>query len=172
MYTTWTIYESPVGALTLVGGPRGLIRLCFPGHAGRLDKERHAPGSFADAVAQLEEYFAGRRRGFELDLDLQGTPFQRSVWSQLAAIPYGETRAYGELGRGIGRPDRARAVGAAVGRTPIPIIVPCHRAVGANGALTGYLGGLTVKRGLLDLEAWVSGGRGVPVPSFHPTLVG
>lgn len=172
MHTTWTIYESPVGALTLVGGPRGLTRLYFPGHAGRLDEERHAPGCFADAVAQLEEYFAGRRQRFELDLDLQGTPFQQSVWAQLAAIPHGETRAYGELARAIGRPVRARAVGAAVGRTPVPIIVPCHRAVGANGALTGYLGGLPLKRRLLDLEAWVSGGRGVPVPSFHKTLVG
>ena len=128
MNTTWTIYESPVGPLTLVGGPRGLTRLYFPGHAGRLDEERHAPECFADAMAQLEEYFAGRRRRFELDLDLQGTPFQQSVWAQLAAIPHGETRAYGELARAIGRPDRARAVGAAIGRTPVPIIVPCHRA--------------------------------------------
>lgn len=162
MNTTWTIYESPAGPLTLVGGPRGLTRLYFPGHAGRLDEERHAPECFADAVAQLEEYFAGRRRRFELDLDLQGTPFQQSVWAQLAAIPHGETRAYGELARAIGRPDRARAVGAAVGRTPVPIIVPCHRAVGANGALTGYLGGLALKRTLLDLEASVSGGQPLP----------
>jgi methylated-DNA-[protein]-cysteine S-methyltransferase len=160
--TTWTTYASPVGALTLVGGPRGLTRLFFPGHAGRLDEDRHDPEPFANAIAQLEEYFAGRRRRFALALDLQGTPFQQSVWAQLAAIPHGETRAYGELARAIGRPDRARAVGAAVGRTPVPIIVPCHRAVGANGDLTGYLGGLPLKRTLLDLEASVSGGRALP----------
>lgn len=154
---TWTIYESPFGALTLVGGPRGLTRLSFPGHGGPLAEESHDVESLAEAVTQLEEYFAGRRRRFELDLDLQGTPFQRAVWAQLAAIPHGETRAYGELARAIGRPDRARAVGGAVGRTPVPIIVPCHRAVGANGDLTGYLGGLPLKRALLDLEASVSG---------------
>jgi methylated-DNA-[protein]-cysteine S-methyltransferase len=162
MTTTWTTYESPFGALTLVGGPRGLARLYFPGHAGRLDEEGHDAEVFADAIAQLEEYFAGRRRRFELALDLHGTPFQQSVWAQLAAIPHGETRAYGELARAVGRPDRARAVGAAVGRTPVPIIVPCHRAVGANGNLTGYLGGLALKRALLELEASVSGGRPLP----------
>jgi methylated-DNA-[protein]-cysteine S-methyltransferase len=162
MNTTWTIYESPVGPLTLVGGPRGLTRLHFPGHTGPMDEPRHDPDSLARAVTQLEQYFAGRRRSFELDLDLQGTPFQQSVWAQLAAIPYGETRAYGELARAIGRPDRVRAVGAAVGRTPVPIIVPCHRAVGANGALTGYLGGLALKRTLLDLEASVSGRQPLP----------
>lgn len=162
MNSTWTTYGSPVGPLTLVGGPRGLSRLFFPGHAGQLREESHDPAALADAVGQLEEYFAGRRRHFELDLDLAGTPFQLAVWAQLAAIPHGETRAYGELARAIGRPDRARAVGGAVGRTPIPIIVPCHRAVGANGALTGYLGGLTLKRTLLDLEVSVSGGRPLP----------
>jgi methylated-DNA-[protein]-cysteine S-methyltransferase len=159
MNTTWTIYESPVGALTLVSGPRGLTRLYFPGHAGPMDEASHDPDSLADAMAQLEEYFAGRRRRFELDLDLLGTPFQQSVWAQLAAIPHGETRAYGDLARAMWRPGRARAVGAAVGRTPVPIIVPCHRAVGANGALTGYLGGLALKRTLLDLEASVSAGQ-------------
>jgi methylated-DNA-[protein]-cysteine S-methyltransferase len=162
MNTPWTIYESPFGALTLVGGPRGLTRLCFPGRAGPMDDERHDPAPFADAIGQLEEYFAGRRRRFELALDLPGTPFQQAVWGQLAAIPYGETRAYGELARAIGRPDRARAVGAAVGRTPVPIIVPCHRAIGATGNLTGYLGGLALKRALLDLEASASGGRPLP----------
>jgi methylated-DNA-[protein]-cysteine S-methyltransferase len=162
MNITRTIYESPFGALTLVGGPRGLTRLYFPGHSGPMDEDSHDPEPFAKAISQLEDYFAGRRRRFELELDLQGTPFQQSVWAQLAAIPLGETRAYGELARAIGRPDRARAVGAAVGRTPVPIIVPCHRAVGANGDLTGYLGGLPLKRALLDLEASVSGGQPLP----------
>ncbi len=162
MTTTWSTYESPVGPLTLVGGSAGLSRLFFPGHARGLDPQGHDPAPFADAIAQLEEYFAGRRRDFTLALDLQGTPFQQAVWAQLTAIPYGQTRAYGELARAIGRPDRARAVGAAVGRTPVPIIVPCHRAVGANGDLTGYLGGLPLKRTLLDLEATASGGRPSP----------
>lgn len=162
MNTTWTTYESPIGSLTLVGGPTGLARLYFAGHGGSFDEAHRDPDPLRDAVAQLDEYFKGRRQRFELALDLQGTPFQRAVWAQLAAIPFGETRAYGELARAIGRPDRARAVGAAVGRTPVPIIVPCHRAIGADGSLTGYLGGLHVKRGLLGLEAAVRGQRPVP----------
>lgn len=162
MNTTQTIYESPIGPLTLVGGPRGLRRLLFGGQAGRRHEDGHDALALTDAVGQLEEYFAGRRRRFELELDLPGTPFQLSVWAQLAAIPYGETQAYGELARAIGRPDRARAVGGAVARTPVPIIVPCHRAVGAHGELTGYLGGLPLKRTLLDLEAAVSGRRARP----------
>jgi methylated-DNA-[protein]-cysteine S-methyltransferase len=162
MNLNWNTYESPFGALTLIGSPDGLARLHFPGQAGPLDEARRDPEPFRDAVAQLDEYFAGRRRRFELALDLVGTPFQRSVWDQLSAIPCGETRAYGELARAIGRPDRARAVGAAVGRTPVPIVVPCHRAVGADGSLTGYLGGLRLKRALLDLEAAVSGGEPLP----------
>lgn len=162
MNLNWTIYSSPFGALSLIGSQDGLARLHFPGQAPSLDVNRRDAEPFRDAVAQLDEYFAGRRRRFELALDLVGTPFQRSVWDQLAAIPCGETRAYGELARAIGRPDRVRAVGAAVGRTPVPIIVPCHRAVGADGSLTGYLGGLRLKRALLDLEAAVSGGEPLP----------
>jgi methylated-DNA-[protein]-cysteine S-methyltransferase len=104
-------------------------------------------------VKQLDEYFDGRRRRFDLVLDLAGTPFQQRVWSALRAIPYGTTRSYTEVGQAIDRPDRVRAVGAAVGRTPIPIIVPCHRVVGADGSLTGYGGGLHRKRALLDHEA-------------------
>jgi methylated-DNA-[protein]-cysteine S-methyltransferase len=162
MNHNWTIYPSPFGALTLIGSRAGLARLHFPGQAPSLDDNRRDAEPFRDAVAQLDDYFAGRPRRFELALDLVGTPFQRSVWDQLAAIPCGETRAYGELAHAIGRPDRVRAVGAAVGRTPVPIIVPCHRAVGADGSLTGYLGGLRLKRALLDLEATVSGAEPLP----------
>jgi methylated-DNA-[protein]-cysteine S-methyltransferase len=162
MNLKWTTFTSPFGALTLIGSPAGLARLHFPGQAPALDEGLRDPEPFGDAVAQLDEYFAGRRQRFELALDLVGTPFQRSIWERLTAIPCGETRAYGELARAIGRPDRARAVGAAVGRTPVPIIVPCHRAVGADGSLTGYLGGLRLKRALLDLEAAVSGGNPLP----------
>jgi methylated-DNA-[protein]-cysteine S-methyltransferase len=149
----WTVCESPIGPLTLVGGPRGLRRLYFPGHSGPLDEAAREDAVLAPAAEQLAEYFAGRRRRFDLALDLDGTPFQHQVWAQLLTIPYGATRSYGTLAAEIGRTGRARAVGAAVGRTPVPIIVPCHRALGANGRLTGYLGGLPRKRALLDLEA-------------------
>jgi methylated-DNA-[protein]-cysteine S-methyltransferase len=160
MHTYWTTYESPIGPLTLAGSADGLARIDFPGHGGPFHPERRVPEQFAVAIEQLEQYFAGDRRQFDLPLDLGGTAFQRAVWDQLMAIPYGETRAYGALAATLGRPDRARAVGAAVGRTPVPIIVPCHRAVGAGGSLTGYRGGLERKRTLLELEgAAVVGGQ-------------
>jgi methylated-DNA-[protein]-cysteine S-methyltransferase len=152
MSTHWTIYESPLGPLTLAGGPRGLNALRFPGRPEPLDERRHDPAPFADAVRELDAYFAGRREGFGVALDLGGTPFQRRVWEQLLHIPYGSTTTYGALARAIGRPDAVRAVAAAVGRTPVPIIVPCHRVVASDGALTGYLGGLQRKQALLDLE--------------------
>jgi methylated-DNA-[protein]-cysteine S-methyltransferase len=154
---SWTTYDSPLGPLTLIAGRRGLRALHFPGRVEPLDESARDDRLLAPAVQQLAEYFAGRRRRFELALDLDGTPFQQQVWTHLGRIPYGSTSSYGALARGIGRPDRARAVGAAVGRTPVPIIVPCHRAVGANGDLTGYAGGLDRKRALLGLEAAVSG---------------
>lgn len=157
----WTAYESPLGALTLIGGPECLTALRFPGLGGALTHGMRRPVLFDEAVAQLDEYFAGTRRHFDLRLDLGGTPFQRAVWTQLSAIPYGETRSYGELAHLIGRPDRARAVGAAVGATPVPIVVPCHRAVSANGDLTGYAGGLHRKRLLLDLEYAAASGESV-----------
>ena len=163
----WTTYESPLGSLTLIGGPEGLVALRFPTIGGALADEERRPEQFDAAVAQLDEYFAGTRRHFDLRLDLGGTPFQRAVWSQLSAIPYGQTRSYGHLAQLIGRRDRARAVGAAVGATPVPIIVPCHRAVAANGALTGYGGGLDRKRLLLDLE--YASASGEPVRTIWRT---
>ena len=105
------------------------------------------------AVEQLRAYFAGDLRAFDLPLDMQGTEFQRRVWSELRNIPYGETRSYSFIARMIGAPKSVRAVGAANGRNPIPIVVPCHRVIGAGGSLTGYGGGLPLKRFLLDLEA-------------------
>jgi methylated-DNA-[protein]-cysteine S-methyltransferase len=106
------------------------------------------------AMDQLDDYFAGRRDAFELPLDLQaGTPFQQSVWNALCSIAPGATTTYGELGRRIGRPEAARAVGAAVGRNPLSIVVPCHRVVGSDGALTGYAGGIERKTALLAHEA-------------------
>jgi methylated-DNA-[protein]-cysteine S-methyltransferase len=154
--TRWTIHESPLGPLTLRGGPHGLTALEFPGRGAPRDETGRAPDLFADAVAQLEEYFAGARRHFDLELDLGGTPFQRGVWRRLLEIPCGETLSYGALARALGRPDGVRAVAAAVGRTPVPIIVPCHRVVASDGALTGYRGGLQRKQALLDLERGVA----------------
>lgn len=148
----WAVYESPLGPLTLRGSSRGLTALHFPGHGGPLGEDGHASVAFAEATRQLDEYFAGGRQRFELALDLGGTPFQRAVWERLLEIPYGATTSYTALARALGRPDGIRAVGAAVGRTPVPIIVPCHRVVATDGALTGYLGGLQHKQTLLDLE--------------------
>jgi methylated-DNA-[protein]-cysteine S-methyltransferase len=160
--TVWDIHETPLGPLTLHAGPRGLSALSFPGRAGALDDDDRDPATLADATRQLDEYFAARRTTFELELDLAGTPFQRRVWAALLAIPYASTVTYTELAREVGRPDVVRAVGAAVGRTPVPIVVPCHRVIGANGALTGYGGGLERKRALLDLEQ--RGAAGVDAP--------
>jgi methylated-DNA-[protein]-cysteine S-methyltransferase len=148
----WTIYDSPLGPLTLQGGPAGLTALRFPGHGEPLDDGDRDRAPFADAARQLDEYFAGRRERFELALDLGGTPFQREVWDRLSAIPNATTTTYAALARALGRPAAVRAVGAAVGRTPVPIVVPCHRVVASDGALTGYVGGLERKRALLDLE--------------------
>jgi methylated-DNA-[protein]-cysteine S-methyltransferase len=146
--------ESPVGPLTLAGNGHRLMHLWMldqtyePSHAGweRNDK------AFSDAVEQLDAYFAGDRREFDLELDLVGTNFQRRVWEALLTIPYGETRSYGYIAEQIGSPGASRAVGLANGRNPIGIIVPCHRVIGANGSLTGYGGGLDRKRVLLELE--------------------
>jgi methylated-DNA-[protein]-cysteine S-methyltransferase len=159
MSSAWNIYESPLGPLTLIGGPAGLRELRFPGKGGPLDEAARDPDAVAVAVTQLDEYFAGRRRRFDLALDLVGTQFQLAVWHALLDIPYGMTVSYGEVARALGRPDRVRAVGAANGRNPIAIVVPCHRVIGADGSLTGYGGGLHRKRALLDLEAAGGGGR-------------
>jgi methylated-DNA-[protein]-cysteine S-methyltransferase len=149
----FTIFESPFGALTLVGGAEGTLRrLYFPGTAPPLpESPGEDPDPLAAATAQLEEYFRGERTSFELALEIDGTPFQRSVWRALQDIPYGTTTTYGTLARQLQA--QPRAVGAAVGATPIPIVIPCHRVIGADGSLTGYGGGLDRKRALLDLEA-------------------
>ena len=159
MSDAWTIYQSPLGPLTLIGGPGRLSALYFAGRSGPLAEERQDPAALVDACEQLEQYFDGTRTRFDLALDLGGTAFQRRVWAALVAIPFGATISYGALADAIGRPDRVRAVGATVGRTPVPIVVPCHRVIGANGDLTGYGGGLQRKRALLDLEAGVAGGE-------------
>jgi methylated-DNA-[protein]-cysteine S-methyltransferase len=159
MTVLWTTYGTPLGQLTLLGGARGLTGLRFPGASAPPDEASGPADGFGAARRQLDEYFGGDRERFDLALDLAGTDFQCRVWRRLLAIPYGATTTYTELAVAIGRPDCVRAVGAAVGRTPVPIIVPCHRVVGANGALTGYGGGLPRKRALLGLEARAAAGQ-------------
>jgi methylated-DNA-[protein]-cysteine S-methyltransferase len=150
---SWTIYPSPIGELTLRGREGVLTAIHFPGRVGHLGDAARDDAAFATAVRQLDEYFAGERREFALEVELDGTDFERAVWRELKRIPYGERTSYGAIARAIGRPEDAREVGTAVGRTPVPIVVPCHRVVGSDGALTGYGGGLDRKRALLDLEA-------------------
>ena len=145
---------SPLGEIRLAGDNDALAELYLPTHSDEdlLDGERRTTPVLARAAAQLAEYFAGERTVFDLPLAPRGTAFQRLVWDHLLAIPHGETRSYGELARAIGRPAASRAVGAANGRNPISIIIPCHRVIGANGTLTGYGGGMAAKQWLLDHE--------------------
>jgi methylated-DNA-[protein]-cysteine S-methyltransferase len=151
----WHEIESPIGALLLTADARGLRRVHFQAGPHPLQPPpewRRDDGPFAQATAQLGEYFSGRRRTFRLELAPSGTPFQLSVWQALRAIPYGETVSYGQLARQLGLVNGARAVGLANGANPLPIIVPCHRVIGADGSLTGFGGGLDIKRALLSLE--------------------
>jgi methylated-DNA-[protein]-cysteine S-methyltransferase len=155
MNTTFhTQIPSPIGPLQLIGNGEALQGLYMHPY-NPPDDWRESAEPFADAIAQLNEYFAGERTEFDLALDMRGTQFQKDVWNALLTIPYAETRSYGEIARQIGRPDRARAVGSANGSNPISIIVPCHRVIGADGSLVGYGGGLDRKRFLLDHEAGV-----------------
>ena len=151
-------FDSPVGTLTLVADDAGLIAILWPDDAPgrvRLEDARDdaAHPVLSATAAQLAEYFAGGRTAFDLPLAPRGSDFQRAVWRALDAIPFGETRSYADIARAIGRPGAARAVGAANGRNPISIVTPCHRVVGASGALTGFAGGLATKRWLLAWEA-------------------
>jgi methylated-DNA-[protein]-cysteine S-methyltransferase len=165
--------DTPLGPMTAAATARGLAGLWF-------DSQKHHPGSLAAPVdadnpfiaharRELDAWFASaaaRRRGFAVALDPQGTAFQRSVWQMLRGIGCGDVARYGDLARRLGRPQAARAVGAAVGRNPISVIVPCHRVLGQDGSLTGYAGGLPRKRALLDLEGALGEGR----PMAHPAL--
>ena len=148
-----TCIDSPIGPLTLVAAKGALLEVQFAEPGARASRPRQALEPVLEACAeQLAEYFGGRRKSFELPLAPQGTEFQRAVWSALAAIPFGELRSYSDIARDIGRPRAVRAVGAANGRNPLPIIVPCHRVIGSDGTLTGFAGGLEAKRRLLQLE--------------------
>lgn len=151
----WHETESPVGPLLLAADATGLRHVFFqagPQPVRPPDAWRRDAAPFARALRQLDEYFGGARRTFRLRLAPHGTPFQLAVWTLLCQIPYGETLSYGELARRVGLAGGARAVGLANGANPLPIIVPCHRVIGADGSLTGFGGGLYIKRALLSLE--------------------
>ena len=145
----FAVYESAFGWIRMDYQGDVLLRLRTVDRAG----ERGVRTPLTDeAFRQLQEYFAGERRRFELPCELRGTDFQKKVWSALETIPYGQTRSYGDIARMVGSPKAVRAVGAANGKNPLWIVVPCHRVVGADGSLTGYAGGLEMKKRLLELE--------------------
>src|SRR5918992_3148830 len=173
--TLYDTIESPIGELLLAGDGPALSAIHMsgtPSPGWRRDR-----GALREPADQLRAYFAGELREFDLRLAPHGTPFQREVWSALRDIPYGGTISYAELAAAVGRPHAARAVGAANGRNPIAVVIPCHRVIGASGALTGYGGGLGRKRLLLDLEAgqrtWtLIGADGKPYESTSPGTLG
>jgi O-6-methylguanine DNA methyltransferase len=160
------LMETPIGVLTIESSEKAVTLIALPHEAGAHPLAANGarsgaaagpdygplPQPLVAAVAQLEEYFAGERRTFDLPLELEGTDFQRSVWLRLAEIPYGETVSYAELAMMVGRPHAYRAVGQANGANPVPIVLPCHRVVASGGGLGGYGGGLPMKRQLLTLE--------------------
>ncbi|MGK5110987.1 MULTISPECIES: methylated-DNA--[protein]-cysteine S-methyltransferase [unclassified Geodermatophilus] len=154
MSRTHTVVPSPIGPLTVVREGGDLVRLAMspPGLFVDAELGERTDEGFADVVRQLGEYFAGGRTAFDLPLRPLGSPFELAVWEQLTRIPYGETRSYGFVAKAVGEPGGAQAVGAANGRNPLAIVVPCHRVIGADGTLVGFGGGLPRKRFLLDLE--------------------
>lgn len=155
---SFTTFASPVGLLKLVAGDAGLAAILWENDDPkrvRLGDAHEDSGHpvLLQTARELNEYFAGARTVFTVPLDVAGTDFQRRVWAALLTIPFGETRSYGHIARQVGSPKASRAVGAANGRNPVSIIMPCHRAIGANGTLTGFAGGLEAKQYLLTLEA-------------------
>jgi methylated-DNA-[protein]-cysteine S-methyltransferase len=149
----YSAVETPLGKLLIVGDAEGLRHIVLANRAESLRVDWHfAPSAFPEAIHQLQAYFAGRLKVFDLPLAPQGTPFQQKVWKALQAIPYGQTICYAELAQAVGKPGAARAVGAANRCNPLPIVIPCHRVIGKDGRLTGYRGGLELKQKLLQLE--------------------
>jgi methylated-DNA-[protein]-cysteine S-methyltransferase len=147
----FAVMDSPIGPITLSSTEKGLAGVHFGAAIppeGIIDESVHR-----SAIQQLTEYFEGKRTVFELPLDLHGTQFQKAVWNKLQSIPYGETCSYGEIARSLGKPGAARAVGMANHDNPVAVVVPCHRVVGSDGSLTGYAGGLDVKKRLLAIES-------------------
>lgn len=159
------VAPTTLGVFTLVADDLAVTAVHYPGQDPPLDGAWGTPVRAEDhpvlgpAAAQLAEYVAGSRTAFDVPLRPAGTPFQREVWAALLTIPYGTTRSYRQQAESVGRPSAVRAVGAANGRNPIPVVIPCHRVIGTGGALTGYAGGTALKRALLDLE---SGARPLP----------
>ena len=152
----YRIVNSPLGRILLAEDGAGLNLINFQGGDSPVDVQpdwQNDEVGFRDAAAQFRAYFEGKLTDFELTLAPHGTPFYREVWRELERIPYGETISYGELAGRVGRQKAARAVGAANGRNPLPIVIPCHRVIGSDGSLTGYGGGLRFKRALLELES-------------------
>lgn len=157
MSLAYKVIDSPIGKLKLVASDKGLVAILWEIDSPRrvrlselVADERHPV--IVETERQLGEYFAGKRKAFSVALDMRGTRFQKDVWEALLAIPFGETRSYGQLAKQLGNPQATRAVGAANGRNPISIIVPCHRVIGSSGKLTGFAGGLEMKAHLLSLE--------------------
>jgi methylated-DNA-[protein]-cysteine S-methyltransferase len=143
------IYDSPIGALLIVYDEDNLLGV----HFDRAQSREFVDNALIQRViGQMDEYFAGGRKDFDLPLSPAGTDFQKEVWAALAEIPYGQTRSYGDIAGAVGRPKAARAIGTANGKNPIVVVIPCHRVIGANGALAGYSGGVERKIWLLDLE--------------------
>ena len=158
MAYVYKFIDSPLGQLKLVASDKGLAAVLWENddpRRVRLGPLVEDPGNrlLKEAEKQLDAYFKGKLKKFTVPLDFKGTDFQKSVWAALLTIPFGETRSYAEIARQIGKPDASRAVGAAVGRNPVSFVVPCHRAIGKSGALTGYHWGLTRKRAMLGWEA-------------------
>ena len=157
MSLAYKTIDSPVGQLKLVASDKGLVAILWENDSPRrvrlaelVTNEKHPV--LVETERQLREYFAGKRKAFTVALDMRGTRFQKDVWAALLAIPFGETRSYGQLAKQLGNPRASRAVGAANGRNPVSIIVPCHRVIGSSGKLTGFAGGLDTKAHLLGLE--------------------
>ena len=161
---TWASVKSRVGVIRAAATPRGVCTIALgtetaqdffswlERHVGHAPRRPERSGLVGLALDQIAEYLEGKRREFDLPLDLRGTEFQRKVWAAVAGIPYGQTRTYAEVARLIGKPQAVRAAGAANGANPLPLVVPCHRVLGSDGSLTGYGGGLDVKRKLLEME--------------------
>lgn len=145
------LLSTPVGTLQLCSEGRNLVAIAFPGQHDD-SASSNSDEVLDEAARQLTEYFAGNRKTFDLPLAPKGTEFQHAVWAALTAIPFGDLRSYGDIARIINKPSAVRAVGAANGRNPLPIVVPCHRVIGSNGSLTGFAGGLEMKTQLLRLE--------------------
>jgi methylated-DNA-[protein]-cysteine S-methyltransferase len=157
MSLVYKVIHSPVGELKLVASDKGLVAILWENDSPRrvrlselIANEKHPV--LVETERQLDEYFAGKRKAFSVALDMRGTRFQQDVWAALLAIPFGETRSYGQLAKQLGNPRASRAVGAANGKNPVSIIVPCHRVIGSSGKLTGFAGGLDTKAHLLNLE--------------------